>query len=221
MMRVLLAEDDRNLGEALKLGLVHHGFEVDWVRDGQAVIYELNNTSYTALVLDVGLPLKSGFQVLKDLRSDGITIPVLILTAQDGVESITQGLDLGGDDYVVKPVALEVLAARLRALIRRSEGAAKNEIHIGDLVLNPMSYQVHLQKEEISLSKKEFALLHALMLSSDRVLTKSQLEDQLYSWGHEVESNALEVHIHNLRKKIGSEWIQTIRGVGYLLKAVA
>ena len=218
-MRILLAEDDRNLGEALKLGLIHHGFQVDWVRDGQAALYELTNAAYTALVLDVGLPLKNGFDVLKDLRARGLSIPVLILTAQDGVENITQGLDLGGDDYVVKPVALEVLAAKLRAFIRRSEGAVQNEIQAGHLSLHPMSYQVYLNQQELNLSKKEFALLHALMLSADRVLTKSQLEDQLYSWGHEVESNALEVHIHNLRKKIGPELIQTIRGVGYLFKA--
>ena len=218
-MRILLAEDDRNLGEALKLGLIHHGFQVDWVRDCPAALYELTNAAYTALVLDVGLPLKNGFDVLKDLRARGLSIPVLILTAQDGVENITQGLDLGGDDYVVKPVALEVLAAKLRALIRRSEGAVQNEIQAGHLSLHPMSYQVYLNQQELNLSKKEFALLHALMLSADRVLTKSQLEDQLYSWGHEVESNALEVHIHNLRKKIGPELIQTIRGVGYLFKA--
>lgn len=218
-MRVLLAEDDKNLGSALKLGLIHHGFQIDWVRDGQAALYELLNTRYAALVLDIGLPLKNGFEVLKELRKSGARLPVLILTAQDGVENITQGLDFGGDDYVIKPVALEVLAARLRALIRRSEGAAQNELQVGDIVLNPMSYQVFLDHQEINLSKKEFALLHALMLSSDRVLTKSQLEDQLYSWGHEVESNALEVHIHNLRKKIGVKWIQTIRGVGYLFKS--
>ena len=217
-MRILLAEDDKNLGEALKLGLIHHGFEVDWVRDGQAAIYEIKNTNYAALVLDIGLPVKDGFEVLKDLRASGIHLPVLVLTAQDGIDSITQGLDLGGDDYVVKPVALEVLAARLRAIIRRSEGASKNEIKIGQLLLNPLTYQAYLNRDELALSKKEFSLLHALMLSSNRVLTKTQLEHQLYSWGHEVESNALEVHIHNLRKKIGSELIQTIRGVGYQFK---
>lgn len=217
-MRILLAEDDKNLGEALKLGLIHHGFQVDWVRDGQAAIYEIKNTNYAALVLDIGLPVKDGFEVLKDLRASGIHLPVLVLTAQDGIDSITQGLDLGGDDYVVKPVALEVLAARLRAIIRRSEGASKNEIKIGQLLLNPLTYQAYLNRDELALSKKEFSLLHALMLSSNRVLTKTQLEHQLYSWGHEVESNALEVHIHNLRKKIGSELIQTIRGVGYQFK---
>ena len=220
-MRILLAEDDKNLGEALKLGLIHHGFQVDWVRDGQAAVYEIQNTSYAALVLDIGLPLKDGFAVLKDLRSKGNHLPVLVLTAQDGVDSITQGLDLGGDDYVVKPVALEVLAAKLRALVRRSEGSSKNEVCAGNLTLSPLTYEVHLNHEEVALSKKEFALLHALMLSSNRVLTKSQLEDQLYSWGHEVESNALEVHIHNLRKKIGANLIQTIRGVGYQFKGLS
>lgn len=217
-MRVLLAEDDKNLGNALKQGLIKHGFQVDWVRDGQAVLYEIKNTSYTALVLDIGLPLKDGFTVLKELRADKKSLPVLVLTAQDAVESITQGLDLGGDDYVIKPVALEVLAARLRAIIRRAEGVSQNEIKCGDLLLNPLSFKAELNGEELSLSKKEFALLHALMLSSGRVLTKGQLEDHLYSWGHEVESNAIEVHIHNLRKKIGSNLIQTIRGVGYQFK---
>jgi DNA-binding response OmpR family regulator len=217
-MRILLAEDDKNLGDALKQGLIKHGFQVDWVRDGQAALYEIKNTSYAALVLDIGLPLKDGFTVLKELRAEKNSLPVLVLTAQDAVESITQGLDLGGDDYVIKPVALEVLAARLRAIIRRAEGVSQNEIKCGDLLLSPLSFRVELNGDELSLSKKEFALLHALMLSSGRVLTKGQLEDQLYSWGHEVESNAIEVHIHNLRKKIGSNLIQTIRGVGYQFK---
>lgn len=217
-MRILLAEDDKNLGDALKQGLIKHGFEVDWVRDGQAALYEASQTNYSALVLDIGLPLQDGFAVLKELRVNKSRVPVLVLTAQDGVESITQGLDLGGDDYVIKPVALEVLAARLRAIIRRSEGVTQNELKCGDLVLNPVTFKAHLRNEELVLSKKEFALLQALMLSYGRVLTKSQLEDQLYSWGHEVESNALEVHIHHLRKKIGADHIQTIRGVGYQLK---
>lgn len=217
-MRILLAEDDKNLGDALKQGLIKHGFQVDWVRDGQAALYEVKNTSYAALVLDIGLPLKDGLTVLKELRADKDSLPVLVLTAQDGVESITKGLDLGGDDYVIKPVSLEVLAARLRAIIRRSEGISQNEIKCGDLLLSPLSFKAALNGEELNLSKKEFALLHALMLSSGRVLTKGQLEDQLYSWGHEVESNAIEVHIHNLRKKIGSNLIQTIRGVGYQFK---
>jgi DNA-binding response OmpR family regulator len=217
-MRVLLAEDDKNLGDALKQGLIKHGFQVDWVRDGQAALYEVKNTTYAALVLDIGLPLKDGLTVLKELRADKNSLPVLVLTAQDSVESITQGLDLGGDDYVIKPVALEVLAARLRAIIRRSEGVSQNEIKCGDLLLSPQSFKAEINGEELNLSKKEFALLHTLMLSSGRVLTKGQLEGQLYSWGHEVESNAIEVHIHNLRKKIGSNLIQTIRGVGYQFK---
>ena len=217
-MRVLLAEDDKNLGNALKQGLTKHGFQVDWVRDGQAALYEVNNTNYAALVLDIGLPLKDGLTVLKELRAEKNSLPVLVLTAQDAVESITKGLDLGGDDYVIKPVALEVLAARLRAIIRRAEGLSQNEIKCGDLLLSPLSFKVEINGEQLNLSKKEFALLHALMLSSGRVLTKGQLEDQLYSWGHEIESNAIEVHIHNLRKKIGASHIETIRGVGYQFK---
>lgn len=218
-MRVLLAEDDRNLGEGLKLGLIHHGFEVDWVRDGQAALYEVKNTSYAALVLDIGLPLKDGFTVLKELRAEKKSLPVLVLTAQDSVDSITHGLDLGGDDYVIKPVALEVLAARLRAIIRRSDGCVNNELVIGGLSLNPTSYEVKRGRSLIKLSKKEFALLHVLMASAGRVLTKAQLEEQLYSWGHEVESNTIEVHIHNIRKKIGNIYIHTIRGIGYQFRA--
>jgi DNA-binding response OmpR family regulator len=218
-MRILLAEDDKNLGEALKAGLAHDGFQVDWVRDGQAAIYESKSTQYAALVLDIGLPLKTGFEVLQELRSQGIKTPILVLTAQDGVESITQGLDLGGDDYVIKPVALQVLVAKLRALIRRSEGLIHNQLTAGELSLNPATYEVFLSGQLISVSKKEFALLHVLMTSANRVMTKSQLEQQLYSWGHEVESNAIEVHIHNIRKKIGNGYIHTIRGIGYQFKA--
>ncbi len=217
-MRILLAEDDRNLGDALKLGLIHHGFQVDWVRDGQAAIYESFNTSYAALILDIGLPIKNGFEVLKELRAGSIKIPVLVLTAQDGVESVTKGLDFGGDDYVVKPVPFQVLVAKLRALIRRSEGYVNSEIIMGELSLNTLTYQVKLGHSLIKLSKKEFALLHILMASAGRVLTKAHLEEQLYSWGHEVESNAVEVHIHNIRKKIGNSYIHTIRGIGYQFK---
>lgn len=218
-MRILLAEDDKNLGMALKDGLAIDGFQVDWVRDGQAAIYEAKTTSYSALVLDLGLPVKDGFSVLRELRADGVLIPILVLTAQDGVDSITRGLDSGGDDYVVKPVQLKVLAAKLHALIRRSEGLASNILSAGSLQLNQNTHTVLLNGLPVALSKKEFALLQVFMVSSNRVLTKSQLEECLYSWGHEVESNAIEVHIHNLRKKLAPDFISTIRGVGYIFKA--
>lgn len=217
-MRILLVEDDKNLGKALKDGLTIEGFDVDWVRDGQAAIYEVKATPYNAMVLDLGLPVKDGFDVLKELRADGILTPILILSAQDGAESITKGLNLGGDDFVVKPVQLKVLVAKLNALIRRSEGLACNVLTIGSLQLNLDAHTVFLNNLPVNLSKKEFTLLQAFMISSNRVLTKAQLEEYLYSWGHEVESNAIEVHIHNLRKKLEPHFITTIRGVGYILK---
>ena len=217
-MRILLVEDDKNLGKALKDGLTIEGFDVDWVRDGQAAIYEVKATPYNAMVLDLGLPVKDGFDALKELRADGILTPILILSAQDGAESITKGLNLGGDDFVVKPVQLKVLVAKLNALIRRSEGLACNVLTIGSLQLNLDAHTVFLKNLPVNLSKKEFTLLQAFMISSNRVLTKAQLEEYLYNWGHEVESNAIEVHIHNLRKKLEPHFITTIRGVGYILK---
>lgn len=217
-MRILLAEDDQQLGYALKAGLEHEGFIVDWVRDGSAAHYEASISSYLAIVLDINMPLMNGIDVLKTIRKSNNSTPVLMLTAQDDVSAIAESLDLGGDDYVVKPVEIVVLAARLRAIIRRSEGSSSNDLSFGKLRLSPKKHLVTLAGEGISLSKKEFALLHSLMISSGRVLTKSQIESQLYSWGHEVESNAIEVHIHNLRKKIGADYIQTIRGIGYQIK---
>lgn len=220
-MRILLAEDDQQLGFALKAGLEHEGFIVDWVRDGSAARYEAGISTYSALVLDINMPLMSGIEVLKNIRKSSNATPVLMLTAQDDVACIAETLDLGGDDYVVKPVEIVVLAARLRALIRRSEGSASNDLTLGQLHLSPRTHSVTLANVGINLSKKEFALLHSLMISSGRVLTKEQIESQLYSWGHEVESNAIEVHIHNLRKKIGGDYIRTIRGVGYQIKDIA
>ena len=220
-MRILLAEDDQQLGYALKAGLEHEGFIVDWVRDGSAARYEAGNSSYSAIVLDINMPLMNGIDVLKNIRKSGNTTPVLMLTAQDEVSAITETLDLGGDDYVVKPVEIVVLAARLRAIVRRSEGASSNDLSLGNLRLSPKKHLVTLGGEDISLSKREFALLHSLMISSGRVLTKEQIESQLYSWGHEEESNAIEVHIHNLRKKIGANYIRTIRGIGYQIKDVS
>lgn len=217
-MRILLAEDDQQLGYALKAGLEHEGFIVDWVRDGNAARYEAGIATYSALVLDINMPLMSGIDVLKNIRQSGNATPVLMLTAQDDVAGIAETLDLGGDDYVVKPVEIIVLGARLRAIIRRSEGSTSNDLALGQLHLSPKTHSVTLANVEIGLSKKEFALLHSLMISSGRVLTKEQIESQLYSWGHEVESNAIEVHIHNLRKKIGVDYIRTIRGVGYQIK---
>jgi DNA-binding response OmpR family regulator len=216
-MRILLAEDDPLLGDGLRAGLRQLGFQVDWVRDGIAAERELRAQPYAAAVLDLGLPLKDGLEVLAAVRRAGVLLPVLVLTARDAVPDRVRGLDLGADDYVVKPVDLNELAARLRALVRRAHGQPLDRLVMQDLVLDPAARSVTKAGEPVPLSMREFDLLHALMLNGDRVLSREQLEQHLYSWGQEVESNAIEVHIHHLRRKIGAARIQTVRGVGYML----
>jgi two-component system OmpR family response regulator/two-component system response regulator QseB len=216
-MRILLAEDDPLLGDGLRAGLRQLGFQVDWVRDGVAAERELRAQPYAAAVLDLGLPLRDGLEVLAAVRRAGVLLPVLVLTARDAVRDRVQGLDLGADDYVVKPVDLNELAARLRALVRRAHGQPLEQLVMQDLVLDPAARSVTKAGEPVPLSMREFDLLHALMLNGDRVLSREQLEQHLYSWGQEVESNAIEVHIHHLRRKIGAARIQTVRGVGYML----
>jgi DNA-binding response OmpR family regulator len=218
-MRILLVEDDPLLGDGLRAGLRQLGMQVDWVRDGEAASRELRTNAYAAAVLDIGLPRMDGFSVLQAARRAGTTTPVLVLTARDAVPDRIQGLDLGADDYVVKPVDLGELAARLRALVRRSHGQAQEELRSRDVVLDPAGRLVTRAGEPVTLSGREFDLLHALLLSAGRVLSREQLEERLYSWGKEVESNTVEVHIHHLRKKLGAELIQTVRGVGYLVPA--
>ena len=214
-MRILLAEDDLILGDGLRAGLRQLGFQVDWVRDGMAAERELAGGDYTAAVLDLGLPLKDGLDVLQALRARKITTPVLVLTARDTVPERIRGLDLGADDYVVKPVDLHELGARLRSLVRRSHGQAQDIVSCGGVVLDPSARRVSLLGETVVLSTREFDLLHALMLNAGRVLSREQLEQQLYSWGQEVESNAIEVHIHHLRRKLHPDLIQTVSGIGY------
>ena len=214
-MRILLAEDDLILGDGLRAGLRQLGFQVDWVRDGMAAERELAGGDYTAAVLDLGLPLKDGLDVLQALRARKITTPVLVLTARDTVPERIRGLDLGADDYVVKPVDLHELGARLRSLVRRSHGQAQDIVSCGGVVLDPSARRVSLLGETVVLSTREFDLLHALMLNAGRVLSREQLEQQLYSWGQEVESNAIEVHSHHLRRKLHPDLIQTVRGIGY------
>ena len=217
-MRILLAEDDSLLGDGLRAGLRQLGFQVDWVRDGEAAERELRAQSYAAAVLDLGLPRKDGLDVLAAVRGAGILTPVLVLTARDAVPDRIRGLDLGADDYVVKPVDLHELAARLRALVRRAHGQPQECLSAQDVVLDPAARSVRQAGEPVMLSTREFDLLQAFMLSADRVLSREQLEQQLYSWGQEVESNAVEVHIHNLRRKLGAALIHTVRGVGYMLQ---
>ncbi len=225
-MRILLAEDDSLLGDGLQAGLRQSGFQVDWVRDGVAAEHELralpmNGSTYAAAILDLGLPRKDGLDVLASIRANGISTPILILTARDALPDKVRGLNLGADDYVIKPVDLEELAARLRALVRRSHGQSQECLRVHDLVLDPAARTVKLQQEPISLSAREFELLMAMMLNADRVLSREQLEQHLYSWGQEVESNTIEVYIHNLRRKLGPGYIHTVRGVGYLLQKAA
>lgn len=216
-MRILLAEDDPLLGEGLRAGLLQLGFQADWVRNGELAERELRAQPYAAAVLDIGLPRKSGFDVLAEIRAAGLTIPILVLTARDAVPDRVRGLDIGADDYVVKPVDLNELAARLRALIRRAHGQPRENLSFQDIVLAPASRSVRKAGVAVNLSGREFDLLQLFMLNAGRVLSREQIEQHLYSWGHEVESNAVEVHIHNLRRKLGNALIRTVRGVGYIL----
>ena len=217
IVRILLVEDDPLLGDGLRAGLRQHGFQVDWVRDGAAAARELRAEPYAAAVLDLGLPGKDGLDVLSEVRQAGISLPVLVLTARDAIAERVRGLDVGADDYVLKPVDLNELAARLRALVRRAHGQPLERLTAQDVVLDAAARSVTRAGEPVVLSTREFDLLHALMLNAGRVLSREQLEQRLYSWGREVESNAVEVHVHHLRRKLGAALIQTVRGVGYML----
>ncbi len=216
-MRILLVEDDRMLGDGVQAGLGAAGFTVDWVRDGEAALAALAGEGFAAVLLDLGLPRRDGLSVLASLRSAGNAVPVMILTARDQISDKVRGLDLGADDYMVKPFDLDELAARLRALVRRSSGRADACLRHGELVIDPAARTVTLRGEVVSLTGREFDLLSVLLDAAGRVLTRRVLEEQLYTWGEAVESNALEVHIHHLRRKLGSELIRTVRGVGYLI----
>lgn len=216
-MRVLLIEDDKLLGDGIQVGLTQAGFAVDWVQDGAAGEVALATEPYAATVLDLGLPKLSGMELLRRLRAAGNAVPVLILTARDAIEDRVQGLDSGADDYLVKPFDLNELAARLRALIRRQQGSAAPLLVCNQLQLDAAAHRVQYRGQPIDMSAKEFALLQELMQNAGRVLSREQLEQRLYPWGEEVESNAIEVHIHHLRRKLAPELIRTIRGVGYLL----
>lgn len=218
-MRVLLVEDDRLLGDAIQAGLKHAGFAAEWVQDGVAAEAALSAETFAAIVLDLGLPGRSGLDILRSLRTRGDRTPVLILTARDAIDDRIQGLDAGADDYAVKPFDLGELAARLRALIRRGAGQAAPRLTVADMVLDPASRRLTVGGVPVELSAREFALLHALMLNAGRVLSRSQIEQQLYAWGDEVESNTVEVFVHHLRRKIGAGRIKTLRGVGYLMPA--
>ncbi len=217
-MRILLVEDDALLGDAIQAGLKQSGYAVDWMRDGVTADQALSTEAYAAVVLDLGLPRLDGLEVLRRLRSRGAALPVLILTARDTVDDRIKGLDAGADDYLLKPFDMGELAARLRALVRRASGKAELLLQAGGVQLDPAAHRVLYRDQVVELSPKEFAVLHALILSTGKVLSRAQLEEQLYAWGEEVESNAVEVHIHHLRRKLFPELIETIRGVGYLIR---
>ncbi|CAG0994382.1 Transcriptional regulatory protein QseB [Burkholderiales bacterium] len=216
-MRILLAEDDPLLGDALRAGLAQAGFDVDWVRDGQQALAALKGGEHAAAVLDLGLPRLSGVDVLSRARGGGVKVPVLVLTARDAIDDRVQGLDSGADDYVVKPADLAEVAARLRALIRRSRGESSPILTVGGLALDPAARTVRLGGRDVDLKPREYDLLHELMLNAGRVLSRERLESRLYAWGDEVGSNAIEVHIHHLRRKLAPGLIRTVRGVGYLM----
>jgi two-component system response regulator QseB len=216
-MRVLLAEDDPMIGASLCEGLDQEGIIVDWVQDGQQARLALAapGTDYAALLLDLGLPRLSGLELLAELRRQGNPIPVLILTARDALADRVCGLNSGADDYLVKPFDLEELLARIHALTRRAAGRPQSLIDYGQLRLNPLTHEVWQNGQPIELSAREFALLHALLEQPGAVLSRAQLEERLYGWGQEIASNAVDVHLHKLRKKLGSGAIATVRGVGF------
>jgi len=216
-MRVLVVEDDPLLGDATQAGLRQAAFTVDWVTDGAAAATRLATESFSAVVLDLGLPRLSGLDLLRQMRRRGSRVPVLILTARDATTDKITGLDAGADDYMIKPFDLGELAARLRALVRRAAGLAGPTLRVGSLDLDPVAHRVCFRGQEVELSAREFALLQRLMLEAGRVQTRGQLEEHLYAWGEEVESNTIEVYVHRLRRKLAPEVIRTVRGVGYLL----
>ncbi|MCB1658696.1 MAG: response regulator [Moraxellaceae bacterium] len=217
-MRILLVEDDAMLGETLQSALEPQGYTVDWLTDGQQALHAISDQHFDLVILDLGLPRLDGMTVLQNVRNKGIQTPVLILTARDTIADRVKGLDTGADDYLLKPFDLAELNARLRALTRRAHGRANSQIVYGSLSLDPQSQQVFYQQQEVSLHRREFMVLHQLLEHVGKVVTRQQLEQSLYGWGEDIESNALEVHIHHLRKKLYPELIKTIRGVGYIIQ---
>jgi DNA-binding response OmpR family regulator len=216
-MRLLLIEDDQMIGESVVEGLQLQNYVVDWVCDGSDAILVLANDVYDLILLDLGLPKKQGLDVLADYRKQGGSAPVLILTARDSTADRIKGLDIGADDYLIKPFDLNELFARIRALLRRTAGRVQPTIACKGLVLNPVSHDATLHGEPLTLSAREFALLQALIDPAGRVVSKTQLEETLYGWKDEIGSNTVEVYVHHLRKKLGVDFIKNVRGVGYIV----
>ena len=216
-MRLLLVEDDALLGDGVQAGLRLAGYAVDWVRDGTAAALALRNERYAVCVLDLGLPQLDGLTLLRQLRSRGDHTPVLVLSARDTREDKVQGLDAGADDYLSKPFDLPELQARLRALLRRASGSGEAVLRFGEVTLDTVTRRAYFKAAPVALSGREHALLHDLLSHSQSIRSRSELEQSMYAWGEEVESNAVEVYIHHLRKKFGAHFIKTVRGLGYAL----
>ena len=220
-MRILLAEDDAMIGTAVRQGLHQEGFVVDWVQDGRAAEVALHENVHDLMLLDLGLPRRQGLDVLTAMRRRGDARPVLIVTARDAIADRVAGLDAGADDYLVKPFDLDELAARIRALLRRGAGRAEPVITYGELELFPAKRELRMHGEPVHLSAREYALIEALLARPGAILSRAQLEEKLYGWNESVESNAVEVHIHSLRRKLGAGTIRNVRGVGWMAEKAA
>lgn len=217
-MRLLIVEDDDMIGAALQALLAKGGHAVDWSRDGTAASAALHTQAYDLVVLDLGLPGRDGLAVLRELRARGDATPVIVATARDAVDSRIAGLDAGADDYVLKPYDFDELAARIRAQVRRAQGDGRTHFVSGDVEIDPARRIAHRSGARVDLTAREWAILEALLLRPGSVLSRAQLEDKLFGWGHEVASNAVEVYVHGIRQKLGTDLIQTLRGLGYRLR---
>lgn len=216
-MRILLVEDDELLGDAVKTGLIQFGYIVDWLKNGETAKNIIKTDSFDLIILDLSLPKVSGMTLLQIIRQANIQTPIIILTARESIDDRIRGLDSGADDYITKPFDLDELGARVRALTRRSQGRADAVLHYENITIDLAAHSVLVDGQPINVPRREFALLQKLIESSGQVLSREQLMQSMYSWDEEVDSNALEVHIHNLRKKLNANFIRTIRGVGYLV----
>jgi two-component system response regulator QseB len=216
-MRVLLVEDDSMIAQGLQTGLRQHGFAVDWMQDGRSAAGALQTSAFDLVLLDLGLPHRDGIEVLRELRKRGDSTPVIILTARDEIQDRIAGLDAGADDYIVKPFDLDEVTARIRSVLRRSAGRGDPSIQHGELRLDPAARTVERAGVPVPVSAHEFSVLEALLQRPGAVLSRSQIEDRLYGWDEQIGSNAIEVYIHGLRRKLGSDAIRTLRGVGYYI----
>jgi DNA-binding response OmpR family regulator len=216
-MRILLVEDDAMIAEGVQTMLRAEGYIVDWAADGKLADAALSAEHFDLVLLDLGLPGKDGIEVLRRLRARGKNLPVIIMTARDAVEDKIKGLDAGADDYIVKPFDVDELAARIRSALRRSAGLAEPEIVIRDVRIHPVNKQITRGGQPVQLSAREYAIVEALMLRPGAILSRAQLEERMYGWGDEIGSNAVEVHVHGIRRKLGEDFIQNVRGVGYFI----